>query len=174
MKNAEDKNTNVKNIVQDIKDLAQNVQDVKQNIENAHNVRLTIKNNTSEPLVYIPEPWFQSGALEKEMTFKDVQPKEGSEVFFIHGESGGCSGYVMFTHKVMKLVTIAFANPLVGENKIGVEIGKAHNPKYDVLDKMNSHYDNTCKPAVTCTGAVCSFSNTSGKIDDAIVEFWDL
>jgi hypothetical protein len=96
---------------------------------------------------------------------------KGESVVVMHGVKDGCSGYVMFTHKILKLVTIAFSNPSVGDNKIGIKVGSAHNA-WDVWNEMGKHYSDNSE--VTCAGTLCGFSNTGGAINDAHVYFQDL
>ena len=79
-----------------------------------YSAELIIKNYTSKPLEFLPEPWFGSGKLSDGQKFQDVPPKSES-VVVIHPNpyikehallpdsyEYLCSGWVMFTHEILR------------------------------------------------------------------------
>ncbi len=135
-----------------------------------HHVKLTIINNTSKPLKYIPDPWFESGGLAEGSGFKDLQPKESSVTDMLDNFGfAGCSGFVNFSNN-HQVLTIAFSNPNLGGNKIGV--GSTSHPK-DVWEAMDKHYGHENTVEVKLSGVSCQFYNSGGSMNEAHVEFYD-
>ena len=133
-----------------------------------HQVKLTIKNYTSEPLVF-QNSWSEYG---QGVNFSDVPASSDVEwLIYRSNLTVGCSGYMVFNHKTMSKVTVAFSNPLWGENRINVKMNEPNEKS--AWDEMVSHYD---KPMIiTQDGFKCQFSNTIGDdISYATVEFWEL
>ena len=100
-----------------------------------HNVYLKITNNTDHVMTYKTD-WFDSGRLADYNSWPQISA--GAEVNILCYEKNisfltGCSGYVTYTMGGTD-VTIAFSNPVAGNNKVGVGTnGKG------VWDKMSDH-----------------------------------
>ena len=103
-----------------------------------HNVQLTITNPSDYVMTY-KQHWFYCGQLANGYNWPQTIPYSSSEekMTLCYEEENswyGCSGYVTYTMAGSD-VTIAFSNPVVGSNKLGV----GTNGKI-VWDNMNDHY----------------------------------
>jgi hypothetical protein len=106
-----------------------------------HVVKITITNNTSETLTK-PDAWFDSGRVADGWSWPDkIAPgaKEIIECYERDSATAGCSGYVKYNLGEKGQMAIAFSNPSVGKNKLGVGLGSKAK---EVWDGMTDHgYD---------------------------------
>lgn len=89
-----------------------------------HTIKLTITNETNFVMTYISE-WFDSGRLADSFEWPEaIRSKETVTVVLYEKNFSiaGCSGYVQYLMGGAP-VTIAFSNPSVGMNKVGVGPG---------------------------------------------------
>ena len=150
-----------------------------------YSTKLTIKNNTSKPLEFLPEPMFYSGKLADGQKFQDVTAK--GETVVIMDPSGYrnsgegdmefhfyCTGWVMFTHEIMRLLTISFeehttecGNSTVNRAYGCAKFGTAHSP--------SEGSDGCCVgSSLNFAGIACKYEHISGAETQFKIEFWDL
>jgi hypothetical protein len=101
----------------------------------SHVVKLTINNKTDEVMNYKSD-WFDSGRVADSWSWPATISPGSTQIVECYEKDyalAGCSGYVNYTLGTGE-VTIAFSNPSVGSNKLGVGVGG-----HDVWDKMDSH-----------------------------------
>lgn len=87
-----------------------------------HNCLLKIYNSqNSSDMTYV-EDWYDSGRLADGFSWpKTIKPGQASSILSYERDwaLAGCSGYV--TYRMFDtVITIAFSNPSVGNNKLGV------------------------------------------------------
>ncbi len=86
-----------------------------------HNIKLTINNESRFEMTKVGD-WFDSGRLADTYNWPQTIA-EGDKAVTLCYESdwslAGCSGYVQYSMNGTD-VTIAFSNPAVGTNKLGV------------------------------------------------------
>ena len=86
-----------------------------------HTIKLNINNDTLYTFTFMRD-WFDSGRLAEGFTWPSIiQSKFNHTVvlYEAHWSLAGCSGYVQYMMGYTP-VTIAFSNPSVGMNKVGV------------------------------------------------------
>ena len=129
-----------------------------------HSVVLTITNKSGDDMIYKAN-WFDSGRLSNGFGWPEKIPNGGANEISCYerdGSAAGCSGFVTYTMGGTDL-TIAFSNPSVGSNKLGVGTTGG-----GVWDNMSSHdygpftvnitLCDTTKLAIVCQ---CSGGNTN-------------
>jgi len=102
-----------------------------------HTIELNIKNNTKSPMLY-HSCWFDSGRVANNFEFSRIIKKGDDDTVVCYERDwalSGCSGYVQYTIDG-HLVTIAFSNPSVGTNKVGVGITETGKT---IWGKIGSH-----------------------------------
>ena len=84
-----------------------------------HNCLMEIKNDTLFDMTYVRD-WYDSGRVADAFTWTDIAP--GDYLLVLNEQDGflaGCSGYVTYEMEGTEF-SIAFSNPLIGTNKLGV------------------------------------------------------
>lgn len=119
-----------------------------------HNVKLEIRNNSGFDMTYKGD-WYDSGRLADTYSWPKSIPS-GDHATILSYESdwsaAGCSGYVTYAMGGEQ-VTIAFSNPSVGTNKLGVGTnGKG------VWDHMGDHDYQPFVVQITINGARLNFN----------------
>jgi hypothetical protein len=92
------------------------------NLSAIHKIELTVTNNIGEDL--IPKPmynWFDSGGMKTPQS--SILNGYASTVSFQENDYlKGCSGYIVYAGiQTGNLLFIAFSNPAIGKNKLGVD-----------------------------------------------------
>jgi len=102
-------------------------------------VVLTIQNNTGADLDF-SNSWFDSGQIATGTSWPSKIPNTQSATITCYAKSGpaGCSGYANFNVN-NQTITIAFSNPSVGSNKVGVGLAQGVGTANEVWDDMSSH-----------------------------------
>ena len=86
-----------------------------------HTIKLNIRNDTPFPMSYFSF-WFDSGRVADNFSFPKLINKSEFYTVVLYERDwslAGCSGYVQYNMNG-NIVTIAFSNPSVGTNKVGV------------------------------------------------------
>ena len=100
-----------------------------------YNCRVKIFNNSKSKMTYVRE-WYDSGRLADSYFWPQIiEPGHDADIlnYERNWSLAGCSGYVTY-EMLCREITIAFSNPVVGSNKLGVGTrGKI------VWDNMGSH-----------------------------------
>ena len=89
-----------------------------------HNVKLDVKNLTSYDMAYADE-WFDTGRVADGFSWPEVISFNKPGVILCYESDGsleGCSGLVTYRMGGSE-VTIAFSNPVIGTNKLGIGTG---------------------------------------------------
>ena len=89
-----------------------------------HVVKLSIRNDTMFVMTYASH-WFDSGRVANDFVWPVTVKSNESHTVLLYEKDwalSGCSGYVQYLMGG-KPVTIAFSNPSVGHNKVGVGLG---------------------------------------------------
>lgn len=101
----------------------------------SHNCLVKINNGTKSNMTYVGD-WYDSGRLADGFSWPGkIESGQQSTVQSYERDwaIAGCSGYV--TYKIFDTdITIAFSNPSVGSNKLGVGTGG-----WSVWDNMEDH-----------------------------------
>ena len=100
-----------------------------------NNCRVKIFNNSKSKMTYVRD-WYYSGRLADSYSWQQIiEPGDKADILNYERDWSvvGCSGYVTYEMLSME-ITIAFSNPLVGSNKLGVGTGGKI-----VWDNMESH-----------------------------------
>ena len=123
-----------------------------------HNCLVKIVNGAdSSDMTYVAE-WYNHGRLAEGFSWREtIKPGEKRDVlsYELDWSWAGCSGYV--TYRMCDTpVTIAFSNPFVGVNKLGVGIGGKK-----VWEEMGNHDNNEFTVNVNADGD----KNTKLKFD---------
>ncbi|SEB45160.1 hypothetical protein SAMN04489761_0798 [Tenacibaculum sp. MAR_2009_124] len=106
-----------------------------------HNVTLTILNET-DTIMKLEGTWFDSGEIKEDSELPAII-KSGDTPTIKFGVkkphiAAGVSGYVQYKMKD-QVVTIAFSNPSVGTNKVGIGISDKDGSSNKIWDKMSNH-----------------------------------
>lgn len=133
----------------------------------SHTVKLTITNNTNQEMNYQSDS-FDSGRLADGGSWPATIASGKSEIIECcekDWSAVGCSGYVNYSLGD-GIVTLAFSNPTIGENKLGVGVGNKqvwdrieghkYEPFIEEFEIGSQRYFAACK----CTG---------GKINNASI-----
>ena len=99
-----------------------------------HNCLIEIDNKSGMEMEFRTD-WFDSGRLADDYEWPNIQGKHQGKILCYERDNSlaGCSGYV--TYKMGSTeITIAFSNPVIGYNKLGVGTGGK-----DVWDNMSDH-----------------------------------
>ena len=100
-----------------------------------HNVLVKIANHSGYEMEYVGD-WYDSGRVADGFSWRNIRPEDDHSVVLNYEKDyslAGCSGYVQFRMSGV-LVTIAFSNPVIGYNKLGVGTGGK-----EVWDDMEDH-----------------------------------
>ena len=100
-----------------------------------HNCLVEITNETQFPMTYVLD-WYDSGRLADGFTWPPAINANDHQTVLSYERDGtlaGCSGYVTYNMNDTE-VTIAFSNPDICSNKLGVGTGGK-----EVWDDMESH-----------------------------------
>ena len=107
----------------------------RQTMVKEHNCRVKIFNNSRSKMTYV-RAWYDSGRLADSYCWPQII-EPGHEADILNYERdwalAGCSGFVTYEMLYME-ITIAFSNPVVGSNKLGVGLGGKN-----LWDNMESH-----------------------------------
>ena len=120
-----------------------------------HNVLMCIHNKSGLDMSYV-EAWFDSGRTADGFSWPD-QIDNDAEAKVLSYErdwsfTAGCSGYVTYQIGGTR-ITIAFSNPLVGVNKLG--IGTTGRSVWDTM--TNHNYDKWIETINLEDGTAVSF-----------------
>lgn len=133
-----------------------------------HNCLVEITNKTNFPMLYVSD-WYDSGRVADGYSWpKTINAGDHQKVLNYERDWAwaGCSGYVTYRMNDTD-VTIAFSNPDVGRNKLGVGTdGKK------VWDDMGNHDYNEFSEEITCPDKViisCSCKCTGGDTNSCSV-----
>lgn len=112
----------------------------------------------SGEMVYVSH-WYQNGRLAEGFSWNDtIKPGEKRDVlsYELDWSWAGCSGYVTYSMFDTN-ITIAFSNPFLGNNKLGVGTGgkkvweEMSNHDYNVFtEDVNASGDNKAKIKFQC------------------------
>lgn len=119
-----------------------------------HNILVKITNNSSIPMKYLRE-WYDSGRVADGFSWPAVIDRDHPAQVLNYERDwalAGCSGYVEY-YMSSTPVTIAFSNPSVGTNKLGVGIGGK-----SVWDGMDDHNYNPFVVQLTIADKVVHFN----------------
>ena len=99
-----------------------------------HNCVVEIENRTTFHMTYVRD-WYDSGRVADGFTWTDVAPGDRSVVSNYERDSSlaGCSGYVTYQIGGSEF-SVAFSNPVVGTNKLGVGLDGART-----WENMSNH-----------------------------------
>ena len=99
-----------------------------------HNVRVKIVNKSGLPLTY-KTAWYGSGRLADSYQWPYIEDNGEADIlnYEVDYSMAGCSGYVQYEIGGT-LISIAFSNPVMGWNKLGVGKGGM-----EVWDNMTDH-----------------------------------
>ena len=135
-----------------------------------YNVLVKFTNNSGFDLIHIGD-WYDSGRVADGFSWPAIVT-DGDHCQVLNYERdwslAGCSGYVQYKMgKSTTVVTIAFSNPNVFTNKLGVGIT---GPK--VWDDMENHGNNEFVEQISVGDVVLYFrcQCTSGKMNTATVD----
>ena len=135
-----------------------------------HNVKLSIKNRSGFTTTYAGD-WFDSGRLADDYNWPGTISNDDHQEILCYERdwsAAGCSGYVQYNMSGTVL-TIAFSNPSVGTNKLGVgTTGK------DVWDDMDNHSYQPFVIKITIAGKELNFNCqcTGGSTNSAEVSIF--
>lgn len=99
-----------------------------------HNCLMEIKNDTIFDMTYVRD-WYDCGRVADACAWTDIAP--GDYLVVLNEQDGflsGCSGYVTYRMSGTEF-SIAFSNPLIGTNKLGV--GPDGESTWDTMSNHN-------------------------------------
>lgn len=134
-----------------------------------HNCQVKIENKTMFLMTFVRE-WYDSGRVADGFTWTDVAPDGCLMVNNYERDSSlltGCSGYVTY-RMIDTEFSIAFSNPSVGTNKLGVGLDGGRT-----WENMSCHNYKPFDEYVELGGGVilvCHCECTSGDINNCLVE----
>lgn len=133
-----------------------------------HNCLVEITNKTQFPMTYVLD-WYDSGRVADGFTWPPTINANDHQTVLSYERDGalaGCSGYVTYNMNDTE-VTIAFSNPDIGSNKLGVGTGGKK-----VWDEMESHdYEDFTQTIVCDNGMIllCYCKCTGGTTNTCTI-----
>lgn len=132
-----------------------------------HNCLMEIKNDTIFDMTYVRD-WYDCGRVADACAWTDIAP--GDYLVVLNEQDGllsGCSGYVTYRMSGTEF-SIAFSNPLIGTNKLGV--GPDGESTWDTMS--NHNYQEFVQGVDLGNGVplVCYCQCTSGNTNSCVVE----
>ncbi|XP_074620183.1 uncharacterized protein LOC141878991 [Acropora palmata] len=132
-----------------------------------HNCLVEIENKTIFPMTYVRE-WYSSGRVADGFTWTDVASAGHLKVNNYERDAAlaGCSGYVTYQIAGTEF-SIAFSNPSVGKNKLGVGLDGIRT-----WENMSYHSYERFVQDVDLGGVilVCTCQCTGGDTNHCVVE----
>lgn len=110
----------------------------------SHTVKLKIVNNTGFKMKPSGD-WFDSGRLADDYSWPEVSDKDHETVVCYERDwaMAGCSGLVVYNlidgNQEVGSMTIAFSNPDMGNNKVGVGAGTDRSSDNQIWSDMGDH-----------------------------------